>query len=288
MSPEAERMKHPRRVSDAIVVDEIGIEYGRYGDLILKSAYQKIFRREEEWLRPFAAEGLVVPFRDGQPLPPEALFDATPDEDKVFVESMCRTLHLRNYDNIGEPGLVLFFNFDPRTNSDFAVMVKELEFIAGRYGEIQLDSHLLVCEIVETEAQDLDTLSRIAGEMRRHGIRLALDDFGVGASNLERVKLLTPDIIKIDGGWFRQIATVPAAAGLFKSFVTGLHGLGTKVLIEGIETSEQLACAIDADADYLQGFLFSRPKLAGTIFEAAALRIDTLLEPHANVVKLFK
>jgi EAL domain-containing protein (putative c-di-GMP-specific phosphodiesterase class I) len=166
--------------------------------------------------------------------------------------------------------------------------VKELEFIAGRYGEIQLDSHLLVCEIVETEAQDIDTLSRIAGEMRRHGIRLALDDFGVGASNLERVKLLTPDIIKIDGGWFRQIATVPAAAGLFKSFVTGLHGLGTKVLIEGIETSEQLACAIDTDADYLQGFLFSRPKLAGTIFEPAALRIDTLLEPHANVVKLFK
>jgi EAL domain-containing protein (putative c-di-GMP-specific phosphodiesterase class I) len=201
---------------------------------------------------------------------------------------MCRTLHLRNYGNIGEPELVLFFNFDPRTNSDFAVMVKELEFIAGRLGEIQLDSRLLVCEIIETEAQDIDTLVRIAGEMRRHGIRLAVDDFGVGASNLERVKLICPDIVKIDGGWFRQIAAVPAAAGLFKSFVAGLHGLGAKVLVEGVETSEQLACAIDAYADYLQGFLFSRPKLAGTVFEPVSLRIDTLLEPHANVVQLFK
>jgi EAL domain-containing protein (putative c-di-GMP-specific phosphodiesterase class I) len=281
-------MKHPRRVSDAIVADEIGIEYGRYGDFILKSAYQKIFRREDGLLRPFAVEGLVMPFQDGQPVPPEALFEAIPAEDGVFVESMCRTLHLRNYGNIGEPGLVLFFNFDPRTNSDFAVTVKELEFIAGRYGEIQLDSHLLVCEIIETEAQDIDTLVRITEEMRRHGIRLAVDDFGVGDSDLERVKLLRPDILKIDGAWFRQIAAVPAAAGLFKSFVTGLHGLGAKALIEGVETPEQLACAIDADADYLQGFLFSRPKLAGTVFDPASLRIDTLLEPHANVVQLFK
>jgi len=288
MSPEAGKMKRPRRVSDAIIADEIGIEYGRYGDFILKSAYQKIFCHDGEWLRPFAVEGLVVPFRSGQPMPPEVLFEATPAEDKVFVESICRTLHLRNYDNVGEPGLVLFFNFDPRTNSDFAVTVKELEFIAGRFGEIQLDSHLLVCEIIETEAQDIDTLVRITEEMRRHGIRLAIDDFGVGHSNLERVNQLRPDVVKIDGAWFRQIAAVPAAAGLFKSFVAGLHALGAKVLVEGIETSEQLACAIDADADYLQGFLFSRPKLAGTIFDPAALRIDTLLEPHANVVQLFK
>jgi EAL domain-containing protein (putative c-di-GMP-specific phosphodiesterase class I) len=281
-------MKHPRRVSDAIVADEIGIEYGRYGDFILKSAYQKIFRREDDLLRPFAVEGLIMPFFDGEPVAPEEFFEATPPEDRVFVESMCRALHLRNYDNIGEPGLVLFFNFDPRTNSDFALTVKELEFIAGRYGEIQLESHLLVCEIIETEAQDADTLVRITEEMRRHGIRLAIDDFGVGHSNLDRVKLLRPDIVKIDGAWFRQIAAVPAAAALFKSFVAGLHDLGAEVLIEGIETPEHLACAVEAGAEYLQGFFFSRPKLAGTIFDLSPLRIDVLLEPGANVVPLFK
>jgi EAL domain-containing protein (putative c-di-GMP-specific phosphodiesterase class I) len=281
-------MKHPRRVSDAIVADEIGIEHGRYGDFILKSAYQKIFRREEGLLLPFAVEGLVMPFLDGEPVPPETLFEATRPEDKVFVESMCRALHLRNYDNIGEPGLVLFFNFDPRTNSDFALTVKELEFVAGRYGEIQLESHLLVCEIIETEAQDAETLVRIVEEMRRHGIRLAVDDFGVGHSNLERVRLLRPDIIKIDGAWFRQIAAVPAAAALFKNFVSGLHDIGSEVLIEGIETAEQLACALEAGADCLQGFLFSRPKLAGTLFDPSPLRIDVLLQPNANVVPLFK
>jgi EAL domain-containing protein (putative c-di-GMP-specific phosphodiesterase class I) len=281
-------MEHPGRVGDAIVADEIGIEYGRYRDFVLKSAYQKIYRRDGEFLRPFAVEGLVTPFHRGKPVPPEALFEATPAEDKVFVESMCRTLHLRNYDNIGEPGLVLFFNFDPRTNSDFALTVKELEFIAGRYGEITLESHMLVCEIIETEAQDVDTLVRIAEEMRRHGIRLAIDDFGVGHSNLERVKLLRPDVIKIDGAWFRQIAAVPAAAALFKSFVSGLHDLGAKVLVEGIETPEQLACAVETGTDYMQGFALSRPRLAGTIFDPAPLRVDALLEPGANVVPLFK
>jgi EAL domain-containing protein (putative c-di-GMP-specific phosphodiesterase class I) len=281
-------MKRPKRISDAIVADEIGIEYGRYGDFTLKSAYQKIFRREDGLLRPFTVEGLVMPFFDGEAVEPETLFEATPAEDKVFVESMCRTLHLRNYDNIGEPGLVLFFNFDPRINSDFAVTVKELEFIAGRYGEIQLESRLLVCEIIETQEQDIDTLLRITAEMRRHGIRLAIDDFGVGHSNLERVKLIRPNIIKIDGGWFRQIAAVPAAAALFKSFVSGLHDLGAQVLVEGIETPEQLSCAVEAGADYLQGFLLSRPRLAGTIFDPSPLRIDVLLQPGANVVPLFK
>jgi EAL domain-containing protein (putative c-di-GMP-specific phosphodiesterase class I) len=281
-------MKRPKRISDAIVADEIGIEYGRYGDFTLKSAYQKIFRREDGLLRPFAVEGLVMPFFDGEAVEPETLFEATPAEDKVFVESMCRTLHLRNYDNIGEPGLVLFFNFDPRINSDFAVTVKELEFIAGRYGEIQLESRLLVCEIIETQEQDIDTLLKITAEMRRHGIRLAIDDFGVGHSNLERVKLIRPNIIKIDGGWFRQIAAVPAAAALFKSFVSGLHDLGAQDLVEGIETPEQLSCAVEAGAEYLQGFLLSRPRLAGTIFDPSPLRIDVLLQPGANVVPLFK
>jgi EAL domain-containing protein (putative c-di-GMP-specific phosphodiesterase class I) len=124
--------------------------------------------------------------------------------------------------------------------------------------------------------------------MRRHGIRLAIDDFGVGHSNLERVKLIRPNIIKIDGGWFRQIAAVPAAAALFKSFVSGLHDLGAQVLVEGIETPEQLSCAVEAGAEYLQGFLLSRPRLAGTIFDPSPLRIDVLLQPGANVVPLFK
>ena len=288
MSPEAEKMENPRRVSDAIVADEIGIEYGRYGAFILKSAYQKIFRREDDVLSPFAAEGLVMPFREGRPVAPETFFGAVPPEDRVYVESICRALHLRNYDNIGEPGLVLFFNFDPRAGSDFALTVQELEFIAGRYGEIQLESHLLVCEIIKTETQDLDTLVRIADEMRRHGVRLAIDDFGVGHSNLERVKLLGPDIVRIDGAWFRQIAAAPAAATLFKSFVSGLHELGAEVLVEGIESPEQLRSAVEARVDFVQGFLFSRPRLAGTVFDPAPLRIDTLLEPGANVVRLFK
>lgn len=281
-------MERPRRVSDAIVADEIGIEYGRYKDFILKTAYQKIFRRDDGLLHPFAVEGLVAPFREGRPVSPQELFEMTPPEDEVFVESMCRALHLRNYDNIGVEGLVLFFNFDPRANSDFALTVKELEFIAGRYGEIQLDSRLLVCEIIETEAQDAGTLVDIVAEMRRHGIRLAIDDFGVGHSNLDRVKLLSPDIVKIDGTWFRQIAAIPAAVVLFRNFVSGLHDLGCQVLIEGIETSPQLKCAIDAGVDLLQGYLFSRPRLAGTIFDPVSLRLDTLLSPDANVVHLFK
>jgi EAL domain-containing protein (putative c-di-GMP-specific phosphodiesterase class I) len=281
-------MDRPGRISDAIIVDEIGIEYGRYGPYVLKSAYQKIFLADRGLLRPFGVEGLVVPYLQGSPLPPKALFEAADPEDELFIESMCRALHLRNYRNIGVDGLTLFFNFDPRTNSDFGITVAELDLMARRLGEIELESRLLVCEITESEAQNTTTLLDIAAEMRRHGIRIAIDDFGAGHSNMERIELIRPEIVKIDGSWFRQLVAVAGAEGLFRGLVAGLRQLGAQVLVEGIETPTQLQWAAEAGADYFQGYLLSRPQLAGADFDMSARSAEAIIEPHANVVRLFK
>lgn len=279
-------MFRPALVNDAIVIDEVGIESGRYGGFHLKSAYQPVFRREGAMLAPFAVEGLIMPFIDSSPVPPDLLFRNTLPQDRMFVESMCRALHLRNHHNIGVEKLQLFFNFDPHVNSDLGASISQIRFMARRLREIRLDSRLLICEITEASALSGKTLVRLAAEMRRHGIRLAVDDFGSGHSTLERVEMIEPDIVKIDGQWFRQITAASGTVRLLSSLVQGFKDRGAEVFVEGIETPRQLQVALDAGADFLQGYLLGRPALAGAIFDERPLDIAALAGAEQKVMSL--
>jgi EAL domain-containing protein (putative c-di-GMP-specific phosphodiesterase class I) len=123
--------------------------------------------------------------------------------------------------------------------------------------------------------------------MRRDGIRIAIDDFGTGHSTVERVSLLQPDIVKIDGGWFGEFCRHAAAERFFRPLVSSLHDRGARVLVEGIEQPVHLRVALDGGVDLLQGYLLARPALAGTIFNEEPLVIDALLGRENNVVPLF-
>lgn len=277
----------PQFVGDAIVVDEIGIETGIYGEYRLKSSYQPIFAPRADLLFPVAAEGLVTPLLLGRFVSPAAFFDQVPSEDALFVESMCRALHLRNHRNIGVDRLQLFFNYDPGANSDLAKSLGEIAFMVRRLHEIELDPHLLVCEITERAARDPAVLARLAVEMRAHGIRIAIDDFGVGHSTLGRIAALRPDVVKLDGGWFRKLAADGRLRRLIGPTVRGFHDAGAQVLVEGIETPLHLDVALEAGADLLQGYLLGAPAFAGTIFDETPRSVRALLAAEPKVIPLF-
>jgi EAL domain-containing protein (putative c-di-GMP-specific phosphodiesterase class I) len=267
----------PALVSEAIFVDEVGIEYGIYSDYRLRSSFQPIFRREGDLLVPFAVEGLIAPRLAGKAVPPLDLFGAVPAEDKLFVESMCRGLHLRNHHNIGVERLELFFNFDPLINSDLKTSLREIRLMAGWLAEIGLDPELLVCEVTEAQALEGGVLSALMDEMRAMGIRIAIDDFGAGHSTVDRFALVHPDFVKIDGAWFRGLQEGAQTARMFPLVVAAFQDLGAKVLVEGIETADGLQAALDAGVDCLQGFLLAQPALAGTIFDERPKSIGDLL-----------
>ena len=279
-------MQRQPTVEDAITVDEIGIRTGRYGRYHLKSAYQPVYRREDDRLVPFAVEALITPFVAGRPVQPRRLFARTPSKDRMFVENVCRALHLANYQNIGVPGLQLFFNFDPGVNSDVSASVGQIRAMARRLDALSLSGRLLVCEITEAAALDPGVLARLTREMRRHGIRIAIDDFGRGESNLERVELIAPDIVKIDGSWFRNLTRITETVQLLNSLVEGFKDRGVRVLVEGIESALQLRIAHEAGVDYYQGYLLGRPAMAGTIFNEAPLNVKDLTDLPQNVVFL--
>jgi len=280
------RPERRRNVGEAIFVDEVGIEYGVHGDFRLRSAYQPIFAPHGRTLQAVAVEGLIEPHRAGQAGAPRVFFESVAASDRLFVETMCRALHLRNFNNIGVDGLDLFFNYNPLVNDHLGRALAEIRLMSRHLDELGLAPGMLVCEITEQAADDA-LLARLVREMRRDGIRIAIDDFGTGHSTEERVALLRPDIVKIDGGWFAEFCRHAAAERFFRPLVSSLHDRGARVLVEGIEQPTHLRVALEGGVDLLQGFLLARPALAGTIFDEEPLVIDALLGRDNKVVPLF-
>jgi EAL domain-containing protein (putative c-di-GMP-specific phosphodiesterase class I) len=287
-------MTHPPRASDSIIVDEIGIESGRYQDFILKTAYQPVFRTAGGFLRPFAVEGFVVAFCAGRRVPVARLFDNWRPGDEAFIERMCRLLHLRNFRNVGADGLKLVFAFDPRTDGPFEAVELEIKALVGREDDRLFSRADLICRLAETASQAPVLLAKGAADIRHAGIGLAIDDFGAGDYEPERVEALRPDIVKIDGKWFRKVTETPETSRLFTSLVGSLQAMGTTVMVSGIDLPHQLAICMEAGVDYLQGYLFGEPELAGTIIDERPRPVNRYLrgadrvEPDGKVVRLFR
>lgn len=239
------------------------MQYGRYGDYVVRSAYQPIFDMSGDWLRPIAVEGLAAVFKHGERVACNEFFAATLKTDKLFIESMCKALHIRNFNQSGIEDLDLYFNFDPSSYTNLSTALGEVRFMVRRLDELNIDPRNLVCEITETAAVDDDILLELVRETRRHGIRVAIDDFGAGRSDWERCDLIEPDIVKIDAAWFQRLVGEQKTIKLLARLIEQFGERDIPALIEGVETPLHLQAALDAGAEHFQGYLIGRPALAG-------------------------
>jgi diguanylate cyclase (GGDEF)-like protein len=148
----------------------------------------------------------------------------------------------------------------------------------------QLDPATLVLEVTESvlvnpRAGGAEALE----ELRRLGVRVALDDFGSGYSSVGYLRALPIDILKID----RSFVSGPGAGERGKTLLEGIvalgHHLGLDVLPEGIERPEELALVRALGCTSGQGFLLSRPVPAPTIDELLATSLPLPLDLFGQV-----
>ena len=99
----------------------------------------------------------------------------------------------------------------------------------------------------------------VLGELRKKGMRLAIDDFGAGFSNIKYISDLNPDIVKLDRELITGVKEGSRQFQLLESVVRLCKDMGAKVVAEGIETPAELVLVERADVDYCQGFLLGRP-----------------------------
>lgn len=174
------RDRRRRQVADAIFADEIGLEYAIHEDFRLRSTYQPIFEPRGRLLRMVAVEAAVEAHRRGCAVSAAEFLDTLAPCERLYVDALCRMLHLRNYRHVGVEGVKLFFNFDFAANDLDGRMVAELRQMAGRLDELGLHPARLMCEIVVSCSDDSDTLDVLVQEMRAGGLGVALASFGTG------------------------------------------------------------------------------------------------------------
>lgn len=121
----------------------------------------------------------------------------------------------------------------------------------------------LVCiEITESVAlHDLSNTRRFIEGVRKHGARIALDDFGAGYTSFSYLKELPADLLKIDGEFVRGVALHPADLSIVEAIVQLARNLGMRSLAEWAEDRATVEALASVGVDYVQGFAVARPML---------------------------
>jgi diguanylate cyclase (GGDEF)-like protein/PAS domain S-box-containing protein len=133
----------------------------------------------------------------------------------------------------------------------------------GVLAEFEVQASDIEIEVTETGLLDLDTVSREnLIRLRNAGVRIALDDFGVGFSSLSHLRDLPINRLKIDRSFTVDCMRDARTLTIVKAVVDMARSLGIAVTAEGIETQAQQTWMQHLGCDSAQGFLFSRPLAA--------------------------
>ena len=127
--------------------------------------------------------------------------------------------------------------------------------------EAGLDPGRLILEITESVlVKDAERHTGMLRRLKALGVRLAIDDFGTGYSSLSYLRRLPASLLKLDGSFVGGIGKGSGQDEVLLEGVIGIaHGLGLKVVAEGVETAEQAAWLRGLRCDLAQGYHFSGP-----------------------------
>jgi len=163
--------------------------------------------------------------------------------------------------------------------SDFVAHVGEALRIAG------LPASALELELTETVMQTGPATIHALQELRKLGVQIALDDFGIGYSSLTSLEQLPITRVKLDRTLIEAIDTSSRSAAIARSVIALCHGLGLHVVAEGVERPAQLELLARCGPVSVQGFLLAPAVELDTLpaeAEAAARRARTLLQRAAE------
>ena len=143
-----------------------------------------------------------------------------------------------------------------------------------------VDPGRIVLELTEhVPVNDYPRLRDILLDLRSRGVRLAIDDTGAGFASLAHILKLAPDIIKLDRDLTSGIDIDPVRRALAEALVSFSSDMGSRVVAEGIETSDELETLRSRGIHYGQGYLLGRPGPVEALSAAGGPRVGSYLAP---------
>ncbi|MBI3180668.1 MAG: EAL domain-containing protein [Myxococcales bacterium] len=185
---------------------------------------------------------------------PAMLFDLAQHLDLIHeLDRACCDMNLTSAAAL-PPSVLVFANVLPSllNDSEFRewLLLRAHERYSGR----------LVLEINEGVAiRNPEMLSKGIDELRRGGVRIAVDDLGSGYSNLDYVARLCPDFLKLDISLVRGVDRSAVKQAMIASLLAVGRAVGATVIAEGIETESERDTLIRLGVPWGQGFLLGRP-----------------------------
>lgn len=196
----------------------------------------------------------------GDTIPPVKLFaDAAGAGMIQDLDRMCRKHAMKEFvrlDNSAE--MVLFLNFDPAVLDVASPTDKSWTKIFADEAGLAYDN--IAVEITESQIENSYKLKQIAEKYSNLGMFVVLDDFGALHSNLNRLVISRPDIIKIDRQLIKNVSQSYYKQSIIKSIIDLARKIGSLTLAEGVETKEDVLKCHELGADLFQGFYFARPQ----------------------------
>jgi EAL domain-containing protein (putative c-di-GMP-specific phosphodiesterase class I) len=190
---------------------------------------------------------------DDEPMPTESTFlDAHALDLGVDLELAVIRLALACEDRLPD-GLYLALNVSPTV-----LGTEELEAMVAHGRR----NRPLVVELTEHQpVEDYTALDAALGRLRRHGVRVAVDDVGSGFASFRHVTRVNPEILKLDRTLVCGIHEDPVRQSLASAIVAFARDVGAIVVSEGIENQDELSCLMELAVGCGQGFYLARPEL---------------------------
>lgn len=176
------------------------------------------------------------------------------------IEEACRQLGI--WLQQGVPVKPVAVNVSARQLKD-ASLLDTVTAALERYG---IAPEMLEFEVTEScLIEDQDFAEKVLRQFQELGIRIALDDYGIGFSGLSKLKSLPLHALKIDRSFISDIRNDPSDAAIVASTISLAHNLGLIVVAEGVESMDQLVHLKTAGCDQVQGYFFQRPASAAEV-----------------------
>lgn len=245
------------------------IRIAKYAKLTLRSVFQPIYKKD---ISIVGLEALVrITNANGTMIRPDQFFQSKTiaAQDLLNVERLSRLIHIKNFAQSHFHNKQLFLNVLPEAAKILARDITYNRLLKQTIYQSHLVNEQIVMELLELNVEDESSLSQAARELSQGGLKLAIDDYGVNASTIERVKGVRPDIIKMDRSLMLRYEN-----GDWKALVDALDALSlartlhSKTVIEGIETEHQLNLMKKLGFDMYQGYLLAIPQTLDVYEEA--------------------
>jgi diguanylate cyclase (GGDEF)-like protein/PAS domain S-box-containing protein len=169
------------------------------------------------------------------------------------LETVCRQMRKWHDEGLMVPVAV---NLSARQLRDSSLADTISRFLK----QSKVEPEWLEIEITESSIMgDWEVSGATLSRLRALGVRLSLDDFGTGYSSLSYLNKLPVTKLKIDRSFVAKMAPRTEGHGIIKTILDLADSLDLEVVVEGVETGEQLAQLRDMKCSLIQGYLFSKP-----------------------------